>query len=128
MDEYYYEQFETENGLGLTVANPEFKEPLIVENHFDSGEQGLLDAVNMVVEAANAEGTVRFRYNMIARMVDTEARMPGLLVTGKGNGAISTIKREWGIKRNTRRWKTPHIMEAVMFLAHLRQKAAVRFE
>lgn len=128
MDEYYYEQFETENGLGLTIANPEFKEPLIVENHFDSGEQGLFDAVNMVVEAANEKGTIPLRYNMIARMVNMEAQMPGILVTGKGNGAISTIKREWGIKRNTRRWKAPHIMEAVMFLAHLRQKAAVRFE
>tara|TARA_Y100001963_G_C6708232_1_gene412969 strand:- start:128 stop:511 length:384 start_codon:yes stop_codon:yes gene_type:complete len=126
--EQYYEEFETENGLALTIADPEFKEPLIVENHFDSGEQGLLDAVNKVVEAANAGGTIPLRYNMIARMVSMEARMPGTLVTGKGNGAISTIKREWGIKRNTRRWKTPHIMGAVMFLAHLRQKAAVRFE
>ena len=64
------------------------------------------------------QGRVCIRGGM-KTMVAQEAAFAGMLVTGKGNGAIATIKREWGVKRNLRRDKLPLIMDMVLSLGAL---------
>ena len=77
----------------------------------------------MVVNAYAQSGPIAARYGMIQTMVKMEASMPGTLATGKGNGAIASIKREWNISRNLARDKVPTVMGLVMSLAALQMEA-----
>lgn len=90
-----------------------------MSQQFDDGVYGVRKAVDMVVDAVSKGGPVGARYSLILTMVEQEARWPNMRVTNKGNGAIASIKREWGIMRNTRRAKVPVIMSVILSLAKL---------
>lgn len=90
-----------------------------MSQQFNDGVYGVRKAVDMVVDAASKGNTVAARYSLIHTMVEQEARWPNMRVTNKGNGAIATIKREWGIARNTRRAKVPMIMSCILSMAKM---------
>jgi len=115
--------FSSRDGYGLCCTSEHNGKELVLSQCFKNGTASVREAVDMVVEAASKGGPIAARYNMIETMVKMEARTPGMLVTGKGNGAIATIKREWDIKRNLARDKIPTVMGLVMDLAALQLQA-----
>ncbi len=115
--------FSAPDGYGLCCTTEHNGQELVLSQCFKDGTTGVREAVDKVVNAISEGGTIAWRYNMIMTMVESEARTPGMLVTGKGNGAIATIKREWGIRRNLARDKVPTIMSLVMSLAKLQLEA-----
>ena len=114
--------FSTLDGYGLCCTSEHNGEELILSECFKNGPTSVREAVDKVVSAYSKGGPIAARYGIIETMVKMEARTPGMLVTGKGNGAIATIKREWDIKRNLARDKVPLIMGLVMDLATLQLK------
>ena len=106
-------------GFGLCATTEIDGKEFCLSEQFDEDIFGVKDAVGMVADAMHKGGTIGVRYTLIQTMVEQEAAYAGMLVTGKGNGAIATIKREWGIKRNLRRTKVPVIMEMVLALGAL---------
>lgn len=115
--------FSAPDGYGLCASTTLNGQELVLSQCFNDGTTGVREAVDKVVNAVSQGGPVAMRYNMILTMVESEARTPGMLVTGKGNGAIATMKREWGIRRNLARNKVPVIMDLVMQLARLQIEA-----
>ena len=115
--------FSAHDGYGLCCTTEHNGKELVLSQCFKDGTTGVREAVDKVVNAISEGGTIAWRYNMIMTMVESEARTPGMLVTGKGNGAIATIKREWNIRRNLARDKVPTIMSLVMSLAKLQLEA-----
>tara|TARA_R100001460_G_scaffold102827_1_gene147580 strand:+ start:2265 stop:2639 length:375 start_codon:yes stop_codon:yes gene_type:complete len=110
-------------GNGLCCTSEHKGRELILSRCFKNGTASVREAVDMVVNAYAQSGPVAARYSMIETMVKMEARRPGSLATGKGNGAIASIKREWDIKRNLARDKVPLVMGLVMDLAALQMQA-----
>ena len=106
-------------GFGLCATTEIDGKEFIISEAFDEDIFGVKDAVGMVADAMHEGGTIAMRYPLMKTMVAQEAAFAGMLVTGKGNGAIATIKREWGIKRNLRRTKVPAIMACIIGLGAL---------
>ena len=115
--------FSAPDGYGLCCTSEHNGKELVLSQCFKNGTASVREAVDKVVDAYAQSGPVAARYGMIYSMVRMEARTPGMLVTGKGNGAIATIKREWDIKRNLARDKIPLVMGLVMDLARLQMQA-----
>lgn len=115
--------FSAADGYGLCCTSEHNGRELVLSQCFKNGTAGVREAVDMVVNAYAQSGPIAARYGMIETMVKMEARTPGMLVTGKGNGAIASIKREWDIKRNLARDKVPAVMDLVMSLAALQMQA-----
>jgi hypothetical protein len=113
------QDFASADGLGLCCTCDFEGSELVLSQCFVTGVKGVRDAVDHVISANEQGGTIPYRYGLIHTMVKSEARTPGMLVSGKGNGAIATIKREWGIRRNLARKKVPVIMDLVLSLAQL---------
>jgi len=108
---------------GLCVTSEDNKgNELVLSQCFNDGVDGVRCAVDMLVVATSVDDMSRHRYGFMGSMVKMEADMPGMLVTGKGNGAIATIKREWKIKRNLPRHKVPVVMSLVASLAQLQEE------
>lgn len=114
--------FSAPDGYGLCCTSEHNGKEFVLSWCFKNGPKSVREAVDMVVHAYAQGGPIAARYGMIESMVKMEARTPGMLVTGKGNGAIATIKREWDIKRNLARDKIPVVMDLVMSLAALQMK------
>ena len=115
--------FSAPDGYGLCCTSEHNGRELVLSQCFKNGTTGVREAVDMVVNAYAQSGPIAARYGMIETMVKMEARTPGMLVTGKGNGAIASIKREWGISRNLARDKVPTVMDLIMSLAALQMEA-----
>ena len=109
----------TEDGFGLCATAEFDNKEFILSEQFVDGVFGVKEAVNKAAVAMEKGGTISARYPLMKTMVAQEAAFAGMLVTGKGNGAIATIKREWGVKRNLRRDKLPLIMDMVLSLGAL---------
>jgi hypothetical protein len=109
-------------GLCATVATHEGEE-VVLSQQFNRGTQGVRLAVNKVLHANSADGTIPMRYHLIQTMVEQEARFaavdPTMRVTGKGGGAITSIKRELGMRRQMPRRFAPVVLEGVLNLARL---------
>ncbi len=110
--------FSAPDGYGLCCTSEHNGKELVLSQCFKDGTHGVREAVDKCVESVSEGGPVAARYGMILTMVESEVRT-GMLVTGKGNGAVATIKREWGIRRNLARDKIPTVMQLVMSLAGL---------
>ena len=115
--------FSAPDGYGLCCTSEHNGNELVLSQCFKNGTTGVREAVDMVVNAYAQSGPIAARYGMIQTMVKMEASMPGTLATGKGNGAIASIKREWNISRNLARDKVPTVMGLVMSLAALQMEA-----
>ena len=115
--------FSAPDGYGLCCTSEHNGKELVLSQCFKNGTTSVREAVDMVVNAYAQGGPIAARYGMIETMVKMEARTPGMLVTGKGNGAIASIKREWDISRNLARDKVPLVMGLVMDLATLQMQA-----
>ena len=113
--------FVNEDGYGLCCSTPFEDGELVLSQCFDNGTHGVRQAVDMVLEAASEGPVVASRYGMIQTMCAAEADS-GMLVTGKGGGAIASIKREWGMRRNLARKKVPLAMSLVLSLASLQAR------
>jgi len=102
-------------------GNPD--EEVVLSQQFDEGVLGVRKAVDMVVAASAAGGTVPYRYGLILTMVEQEIRFGGgtsdMRVTGKGGGAITSIKRELGMRRQMPRRFAAVVLEGVLNLAQL---------
>lgn len=109
----------TEDGFGLCATAEFDNKEFILSEQFVDGVFGVKEAVDKAALAMEEGGTISARYPMMKTMVAQEAAFPGMLVTGKGSGAIATVKREWGVKRNLRRDKLPLIMDMVLGLGAL---------
>lgn len=118
--------FSTLDG-GLCCTSEHNGKELVLSQCFKNGAIDVRKAVDMVVDAYAQGGPIAARYGMIESMVKMEASMPGMLVTGKGRGAIASIKREWNISRNLARDKVPTVMDLVMSLAALQLQANAKY-
>ena len=115
------QRFDGDTGLCASCTDDRGNE-LVLSQCFINGVDGVRVAVDMLMKASSADDMTRVRYAMMGTMVKQEAAMPGMLVTGKGNGAIATIKREWKINRNLPRHKVPVVMSLIASLAQLQSE------
>ena len=121
--------FASPDGLGLCASmatmdadgNPD--EEVVLSQQFNDGVLGVRKAVDMVVEASAAGGTIPYRYGLILTMVEAEVRWGAgtndMRVTGTNGGAITSIKRELGMRRQMPRRFAAVVLEGVLNLARL---------
>jgi len=120
-----FEDFVDErDGMGVCVTIPQtfapyMKGEVVLSQCMIDGTAGAREAVEKMYDNITQAGPVGMRYQLMVTMAESEARAPGMLVTGKGNGAIATLKREFRLKRNLARWKVPVAIKGVQHLAAL---------
>ena len=112
------QRYDGDTGLCASCTDNRGNE-LVLSQCFIMGVDGVRLAVDMYLESISADDMTRIRYAMIGTMCKQEADNAGMLVTGKGNGAIASIKREWKMNRNLPRHKVPVVMSLVSSLAQL---------
>ena len=129
-----FDDFKEEDDYGVCVTIPQnydgkssyMKDEVILSQCMIDGTYGARKAVEKIYNQVSRGGPVGFRFSINVSMAELEAKSPtGMLMTGKGNGAIATMKREYGFRRNLPRWKVP---AALRGLEHLAGLYAVREE
>jgi len=107
-----FDDFKAEDNYGVCVTIPQtfadyMEDEVILSQCMIDGTLGARKAVEQIYDQVSQGGPVGMRFSLNVGMAEMEARTPGMLVTGKGNGAIATMKREYGFRRNIARWKIP---------------------
>ena len=120
-----FDDFKAEDDYGVCVTIPRdfapdyMKDEVILSQCMIDGTLGARKAVEQIYDQVSQGGPVGMRFSLNVTMAEQEVRMPGMLVTGKGNGAVATMKREYGFRRNLPRWKVPAALRGLEHLTAL---------
>ena len=122
----HFDDFKLDDGVCVTIPDGEFdymKGKVVLSECLKDGTLGAMKAVEKIYNQVMQGGPVGIRFGLNVSMAEMEAKSPtGMLMTGKGNGVIATMKREYGFKRNLPRWKVPAALRGLEHLTALYAK------
>ena len=119
-----FDDFKAEDDYGVCVTIPRdfadyMKDEVILSQCMIDGTLGAREAVEKIYDQVSQGGPVGMRFSLNVTMAEQEVRTPGMLVTGKGNGAVASMKREFRMRRNLPRWKVPAALRGLEHLTAL---------